>query len=296
MKYESAEGFRTALLSNFRDRSFSSVGSSTDMDSLLKIAASERFLARLTAQDERWILKGGLNLLARLGPNARLTRDADVATGVGRDELEELIRTAADRELDDFMRFRVRQVADPQGDGVDGGVRFPVDCLLAGKPLATFNLDIALLEPPVTDIEPVQLPDLLEFAGLPPPTVPAIRPSRQIIEKLHAYTRDYGPQENSRPRDFLDMLALTAALPFDASELREIGARVFAERKRQLWPPTLNEPPSAWTAYWNREGRGQHGLPDIDLPAAFDRLSRFWRPVLDGAAVTHWDSGNQTWR
>lgn len=296
MKYTSAEGFRTALLDKLRDRSMSTVGSSSDMDSLLKITASERFLARLTVDGTRWVLKGGLNLLARLGPSARLTRDADVATGLARQEVEGHVRAAADRDLDEFMKYRLRGPEELEADGEDGGLRFAVDCLLAGKPVATFNLDVVLVEPAAADIERVTLLGLLAFADVAPVEMPAVGPARQMIEKLHAYTRDYGLRENSRPRDLIDMLAMSAVMPFGADHLRSVGQRVFAERARQAWPPALKEPPEGWTAYWDREGRAQHGLPDLSLGEAFAQLQTFWSPVLSDTAVGDWSPIERVWR
>ena len=295
MKFDSPESFRTALLDRVKNRSLSTVGSSTDMDSLLKITASERFLARLVVNDDRWVLKGGLNLLARLGPGARLTRDADVATGIARSEIEERVRDAADRDLDDFLMFQVRPPVALQADCDEGGMRFRIHCLLAGTELATFNLDVVLLEPAASDVQDVTLPDFLAFAGVPPVTVPALRPGRQAIEKLHAYTRHYASGANQRPRDLVDMLALAVVTPFSASELRSVGTAVFSERARQPWPPPLDSPPSAWAAYWDGEGRARHGLPNVDLAGAFDLLSRFWTPVLDASHVETWRPSMWAW-
>lgn len=295
MKYESAGAFRDALVARLRDRSISTIGSSSDLDSLLKIASSERFLARLVIGGDGWVLKGGLNLLARLGPDARLTRDADLATGFARSEVETQIRAAAERDLGDYLAFLVREPAPLDADGDAAGLRFRVDCLLADKALATFNVDVVLTEPVPSDIETVELPDLLGFAGLPPVSMPALSPGRQAIEKLHAYTRDYGAQENSRPRDLVDMLALATVLPFDARELRSIGTRVFADRGRQAWPPRLLAPPKGWAAYWDLNGRSAHGLPDVGLDGAFKMLNSFWDPVFVGVAG-RWSPVERTWQ
>lgn len=265
------------------------------MDSLLKIASAERFLARLVIDDDQWVLNGGLNLLARLGPAARLTRGADLATGIARSDVETRIRAAADRDLGDFLSFQVRAPVALDADGEAGGLRFRVDCDLADRDVATFNLDVVLTQPAPSEVDTVELPGLTAFAELPLVTMRALVPARQIVEKLHAYTRDHGAQVNGRPRDLVDMLALAAAVSFTIAELRRSGSAVFAERAGRSWPPAIQAPPPGWGLYWDREGRGRHGLPDVDRAGAFGLLGRFWSPVLDGSMVGSWDPAEWRW-
>jgi hypothetical protein len=293
VNYATPNAFRTALLERLRTET---VGGSSDVGSLLKIVCSERFLARLVeGGDDRWVLKGGLNMLARLGPTARLTRDADLATGLAKMDVSIALADAADRKLDDFLEFRVSAPSALPADGEAGGQRFDVEARLAGRELANFKIDVVLTEPARAHVEPLVLPDRLGFAGLDPATILALRPARQTVEKLHAYTREY-ETENSRRRDLIDMLALAVVVPFAALELRDIGASVFKERARQTWPPTLAAPPASWNSYWEAEGRSRHGLPDVDLGGAYSLLERFWLPVLGSAPISSWDVIAWAWR
>ena len=287
-----ATAFREAFLARMKRDAVAFV---MDMDSLLKIAAAGRLLARLMEADERWVLKGGLNMLAHLGLMARLTRDADLAAGLDRDVAVDAITAAAEKDLADHFHFRVRPPGPLPADGERGGLRFRVDAVVGGRPLASFDLDIVLAAPDPADVEWIALPNLLAFAGIDAPKVRALRPGRQTVEKLHAYTRDYGRAENSRPRDLVDMLALAAAFTFSSDELAYVGRAVFTERGRQSWPPRLEPPPAAWNAYWERNGRGAHGLPDVDLAGASGLLAIFWSPVLAGLGGKTWDPPAWGW-
>jgi hypothetical protein len=67
-----------------------------------------------------------------------------------------------------------------------------VEASLAGRLFETFLLDVGEWDgPTIGQPEALTTPDLLGFAGIEPVTVAAIPLTRQVAEKLHAYTRRY---------------------------------------------------------------------------------------------------------
>jgi predicted nucleotidyltransferase component of viral defense system len=68
-----------------------------ELSSLQRQFAYDRLLSRIFRPDPtRWVLKGGTAMLARLGADARHTRDIDLLTRVGDlDEAERALRSAS---------------------------------------------------------------------------------------------------------------------------------------------------------------------------------------------------------
>ena len=208
MRYETAAAFRRALEDRLKDRSHRE---GALLARLRKQVAFERLLARLLrVAPGQWALKGGFALQLRMPDRARTTRDIDLAWQVQEDELLERLIEVTIEDLGDFFSFRVeRTSADP--DRMGGAHRFRVAASLAGRLFETFILDVGEGDGlAVTQSEALTTPDLLGFAGIEPVTVPAIPLTRQVAEKLHAYTRRYeGDRVSSRPKDLVD-LALIA--------------------------------------------------------------------------------------
>lgn len=75
-RYRTPAALRTALEEHLRQRAHDT---SVPLDRLRKEVAHQRLLARLVvvAPAGSWALKGGQALLARLGREARATKDAD---------------------------------------------------------------------------------------------------------------------------------------------------------------------------------------------------------------------------
>ncbi len=76
MKYASSASFRRALEDRLQAHSQKTA---LPLIRLRKLVAFDRLLARLTMeQSATWVLKGGLALQLRLGPQARTTQDVDL--------------------------------------------------------------------------------------------------------------------------------------------------------------------------------------------------------------------------
>ena len=99
----------------------------------------------------------------------------------------------------------------------------------------------------------LSLPAMLRFADLPTVKVPALPIELHLAEKVHAYTRRYGPDADtpsSRVKDLIDIALIAASLSVDGEQLRVALDDVFEARARQSLPTRLPVPPRDWERPW----------------------------------------------
>jgi predicted nucleotidyltransferase component of viral defense system len=294
-RYRNTTALRTALEARLRRQAYDS---GIPLDRLRKEVAHQRLLARLAevAPPRSWALKGGQALLARMDRDARATKDADTTWRAPLDDFTAILEEAIDTDLDDGFDF---QAASPQtltAETAEGGVRYSILALLDGREFERLQLDVNASPGDQRPVEHVQLRNLLRFAGIEAPTVPVIPVAQHLAEKLHAYTRSYGDEPSTRPRDLYDMLAIARTLQdHEARRLQETCRDTFSLRET-AWPPTILPPPSGWQAVW-RGYDEDHGLPWADLAAAGSALTRFWEPVIVAEKPRHaaWDASVWRW-
>ena len=125
--------------------------------------------------------RGGRGLRRRTGARAR--------------RLLHVRRTRTDA-LDDAADFRA--------------IRFHVTAELAGRIFDQFVVDVGFADSFSWTPDTVETSDLLSFAGIERIRVPALPLPEHIAEKVHAYTRKYGPKgrESTRPKDLVDILLI----------------------------------------------------------------------------------------
>lgn len=261
-----------------------------------QVLVFERFLARVfQVLGERVIVKGGVVLELRL-ERARTTRDVDLRVIGSADALLGQLEAAAALDLLDFMTFSIerdRHHPTLEGDGlVYEGQRFRVEPRIAGKVYGSaFGLDVGFGDILTSAPEVLMGSNILDFAGIEPPTFRIYAREAHIAEKLHAYTLPR-PRENSRVKDLPDIALLATTGPFDAVALRAALDATFGFRKTHALPTTVPTPPASWTETYARMAAEDH-LPWNDIVAVHEAAGAFLDPVL-GEAVGHWD--HERWR
>jgi hypothetical protein len=147
-KYSSSVAFRTSLEDRLNRLAREN---NEDIFRLRRKVSFDRFLARLfTSHDSsRFVLKGGYALELRL-KSARTTKDVDIsvnnsASQIGQDSnnLRELVQDVLSVDLQDFFVYRIGEAILDLENAPYGGYRYPVDCQLAGRRFAQFNIDLA---------------------------------------------------------------------------------------------------------------------------------------------------------
>lgn len=257
--------------------------------------AFDRLLARLQASDpSAWLLKGGYALQLRFGDRSRTTKDLDLLLQEVGEISWAMLRRAAEVNLGDWFEFEVaRPVRAPEEDQ-PGSQRFPVRSLLDGRRFEDFHIDVGTGDPIVEAPEILETPGLLEFAGIVPVRVPTYPLTQQIAEKLHAYTRPYGRAQNTRVRDFVDMLLIASVVRLDAANLWKAIQATFEARSTHLIPKELPAPPTRWSAsFLKLIDELELGQDDLDQGSRAARS--FLNPILTGSDTGTWNPLNWAW-
>ena len=291
MRYSSGAAFRRALEGRLRNRSLET---GIPLLRLRKMVAFDRFLARLVRDPaQAWVLKGGLVMQLRVGDRARTTKDIDLLAVALDQDLRSVLQGAGALDLGDWFEFEI-------GDGSAlipagfGGTRFRVRALLDGRTFERFHVDIGVGDPLVVPVEHLEIPALLDFAGVPPTTVPCYPVVQQIAEKVHAYTGVHASGQSSRAKDLVDILLMAELGEIKARDLYLALQATFEARRDQRLPASIPDPPRAW------ERPYRNLASDVDLAfgtldAACEALQRFLNPVLSGQVTGSWDPGRWSW-
>lgn len=293
MSYATGAAFRSALEARLRD---AAKAGGAPVGRARKIVASTRLLARLrAAQPDGWVLKGGFALEMRIGERARATRDVDLDFAMSLDAASETLIDAAATDLRDFFDFEIERVGAADV-GVGGGIRFRAQAYVGGRLFETLLVDVGVGDAVPLPGDQLEAPDLLGFAQISPPKVPAAPLERHLAEKLHALTRRYGvDQPSSRPKDLIDIVLISELAQFDAVRLRHEIGDLFERRATHAVPDALPAPPKDWDRPYAKLA-GEVGL-EPDPGDGHERATALVEPVLRNDELAGlWDPESRRWR
>ena len=255
----------------------------------------DRFLARLAGGTlHTWVLKGGFVMQLRIGDRARTTKDIDLLATGPRQDIHSSLQNAGALDIGDWFEFEVGE-----GSGIPpvgfGGMRFRVRALLDGRTFERFHIDIGIGDPLVVPVEHLETPPLLEFASIPPTTVPCYPIVQQIAEKVHAYTKIHPSGQSTRVKDLVDILLMAELEAISAHDLSLALEATFGARQDHDLPATLPAPPSSWARSYRRMA-SDVGLSYNSLDSAGEALQRLLNPILGGQTTSIWDPDDWSWR
>jgi predicted nucleotidyltransferase component of viral defense system len=294
MKYATPTAFRAALDQRLRTEAGRT---GIALARLRKRIAFEVFLRRLVkVASSRWVLKGAFALDLRLDVATRPTKDIDIGRDDDMDAAVEDITAAQQLDLGDFFSFAAtRTSAFDDNDELDA-IRFHVRAELAGRTFEQFILDIGFTDRITWEPDTIMTSDLLAFADIDPIEIPAVPLAQHVAEKVHAYTRRYGKnqQPSTRPKDLVYILLICGTESMDATALREALKRTFEQRARQRLPEALPAPPDDWQRPFALLAAEVGIDPNVD--AAFKQAAVFLDPVLAKRTTGRWDPGAMRWQ
>ncbi len=285
--YTSPPAFKQALEQRLKAASKDGV----DFARRRQLLVFDRFLARVAvALGNSVLLKGGLVLELRL-ERARTTKDVDLRVTGSPDKLLATLQQAGQQNLGDFMTFEVNPDAEHpiiENDGMQyEGQRFRAECRLAGKLYGQrFGVDVAFGDPVFGEPDVITADDVLDFAGIAPPTLRLYPIETHIAEKLHAYTMPR-TRANTRVKDLPDIALLAGIQPLQAGRLRQALEQTFKHRTTHPLPQALPDPPTSWsTPYQAMARENELAWPTLDQLTTV--VAGFLNPLLAG--------GNGVWR
>ena len=274
--YATAAAFRAAVEARLRERA-KQLSAPTYV--VRRQAALERLLARLSkVAPDRWAIKGGLALEARLGERARVSIDLDADHRYGAEAARSDLQRAAVEDTGDHFGYSLVGSEELQDEGTSMAVRYRLESHLAGRLFEPLQVDVTVAPPDPWDAEPRWRSGLLAGLGLDPFSIFLIPLERQVAEKLHAYTRTYRGGGTTRARDLVDLLLIRQYDHVDGSRLREAVQRLFLRRATHPVPERLPAPPSALAVPYRREARAVSTVAELEQ--AYQLLAQWLDPVL----------------
>ena len=249
-QYATAAAFRVALETRLKSVA---AADGVDLQRLRRQVSFDRLLARFFVEPNApWLLKGGYAMELRLR-TARTTKDidislpADLAAGFAGEILARLQQSAR-ADLGDFFGFTIAEPTMNLDAAPQGGARYPVTTMLAGRVFTRFQLDIGIGDAVVPPTELIEGRDWLGFAGIAPGRFMVISKEQQFAEKLHAYTVPRSDTPNSRVKDLVDMILLIQMGTMDRTILERAIRTTFELRGTHTAPTVLPNPPQSWTS------------------------------------------------
>lgn len=216
-------------------------------------------------------IKGGSAMALRYGRGTRFTRDLDAARiepfAVFRARFEESLATG-------WAGFTGRLVekAAPRPAAVPTAYvmqPFEVKLDYRGRPWCTVIFELGHNEIGDAEQPEFRLADdlaaLFTEVGLQAPKpVPVMRADHQIAQKLHAVSG----VGSERARDLVDLQLLDDREDLELAEVAETCARLFAYRRQQAWPPTVDVS-QGWESLYAEASDGLGVLPSVEEAVAW---------------------------
>lgn len=282
MTYGTPKAFRMALEHRLREQSEET---GITLDRLRRRVLFDRVVARLeSAEPGVWVLKGGMALEVRLKDDARLTKDVDLGL---RDEVanpddlhDRLIDALRADPFGDFFVLEVQRPAPLTEDlGGKSTWRARVTAHLADTEFGRVQLDISPRTHELHDTDRIELPNLLAFADIPPPTIEVIDIHRHAAEKYHGMLREVGDRENSRVRDLVDLVILFEHEMLDSQAVASACEKVWSERDGASPPEVLPTLPKSWPERYERMA-SEYDIEAQSFSAAYTLVRDLWAAMF----------------
>lgn len=270
-----------------------------DYEAALRMAYFDRLLSRVfhDAHRERWVLKGGSGMLARV-PNTRATKDIDLATSAGSiNEAEEALIDAASYDLGDHVQLehvssKPIVEADMQPDITGRRVMFALIDAQKGKLIHRIPVDLVVEDGIVGHTDLIHPASRLTL----PKDLPAV-PYRlyplpdQVADKTTATVMPYHGHESTRVKDLVDLVVIARTQKVSIAPLRVALSDRFESRGATI-PPAFIAPKSWADRYSQMASRvpACRGIEDIE--AAEKLVRTFVTPALSATsspASGEWD-------
>lgn len=265
----------------------------------IRLEYFRRFLSRIfaTPSGDRWLLKGGTGMLARVA-STRATKDVDLLASASdlNVALEEL-RTLADIDLGDHFRFvyvgHDSSIGEqqPYADGYQ--VHFEVYIGAMGK--GRMNVDLVVAGPVVGDPTvgpPANALDLPKLVSHDYRIYPVVD---QVADKVCATLATYNGNASGREKDLVDLVVLAVTQQINGTELTVAIAAEVARRRLDLG--NAFAVPGGWGIGYARQARDvPHCAKYRAVAEAAKLVAELVDPAMGGTARNKtWQPDSRAW-
>lgn len=182
-----------------------------------------------------FVLKGGLGILART-IDARSTRDIDLATDeLGIDEAVSELERLASKDMDDFVRFTMRdvrpiKVEDDYRDGYT--VTFAVS--LGAKEVQRVSVDLVADQIVIGEPELLRPVDRITVRDLPICDYPVYPAEKSVADKVCGIVERHRGHASSRVKDLVDLVIYALTVDLEMGKLTEAMHRELSMRGMRI--------------------------------------------------------------
>jgi len=292
-RYQDPGAFRTALTQRLRRLAESSPWTLAELQ---RQFAYDRFLQRLNAGDDGWVLKGAAALLAR-EVSTRATRDVDLYRRAELVEAETALREAVALDLGDWFTFEAGRSRQMTAGVI--GLTIALTARIGNREWERFNVDLVgeaagMTGEPETALALARI-DLVE---LDQPGYRVWPLADHLADKLAATFATYGRtnRASTRVKDLIDLVVIAHCAHLSAQDA--IAAlRAQASRRDIVLPARFDIPDmDHWSRHYPIEARKVRGLSEQTLADAISVARNFVDPILAGTATGSWDPLTLRWR
>lgn len=250
----------------------------------------DRFLCRVFALKEPWVLKGGTAMLARVA-DARHTKDVDLWNETRDMDLAlASIDRAINLDLGDHLTFSVVEVVTTQS-----GRQLVLEAYLGATRADRFKVDVvvgSLDTAPIEIVEPANRIPLARLGAQHPYRVYPI--VDHLADKVCAIHELHNGNPSTRVRDLVDVLVYAATESVDGAALRVAIASEALHRG--MGPIITFAPPSIWAGQFAKVARDAE--PIIGRPSfaeAVESAAAFIQPALARDHSGTWSPTDSSW-
>jgi hypothetical protein len=225
-----------------------------------------------------------------------MTRDIDLCRFDDEFSTSADLEEAVNSDLGEYFYYTVKRT--PNLERLKGikAVRYNVECVLANRLFERFPVDVGLGEKQPISSETLEFPDLLSFADISSPKVPAISIEQQLAEKIHAYSGTYGIHANrpsTRTKDLIDIVLVSELAIINASQFNKVLDQTYTFRDCHPRPNALPKPPQDWSNPYTRMAT-EVGVSK-SIRAGYLQAEMFINPILARTASGNWNPLARAW-
>jgi len=274
---------------------------SLDVAERIRLEYFDRFLSRIFASpdDDRWVLKGGASLLARVA-SARSTTDIDLLRrGVTLDAGVEELRKQAETEIDDLFMFEyVGRTTALEGTQqvYTEGCRVTFDVYIGATGKGSIHVDLVVGAVITDETESRRPAHSLGIQRLPHASDYRLYPlTDQIADKVCATLSLYQGRPSSREKDLVDLVLIATTQSIAGERLERALTREAAVRGLVL--PEHFTVPGSWGPRYAKLAKSVPACRDhTDVHVAQDLVRQLIDPAVARlTASARWHPESLAW-